>query len=143
MPLTSDMKQAKKGELLLLQRNDRGEVFEYRIGDHLLHDIRTNAGWARGGDYHDAVSYSKMRYGSGRWIIEDPDGSRREVVQTKDQILEMPPRVSHYFVAIEDCAFDEWLDAPGPFVSFYNQGMRDKVAKINEERARVIAARRQ
>jgi hypothetical protein len=138
MPFKEGMRQAKKGELLELQKGNRGELYEFSVGEYMVHDGRTKAGWARGGDWHDFDSFVKMKYGSGKWVVEKADGSRSEIIQQKDTIIKIDAKDKHYFVALEDCAFDEWIDEPGPFVSYLDDkrkgNMREEVARINAER---------
>jgi hypothetical protein len=136
MPLTAGMKQAKKGELLELQRDSKGKIVERMVGEYAVHEITTNAGWARGGDYHDANSYVAMHRRTGKWVFGKPVGSSTpetqvEIIQTEGQEIKIPSKVPHYFVAVEDCSFSEYVDRPGPFESHYFQPMRDKVAEIN------------
>ena len=93
------------------------------FGGKQFHLIATKAGILRGGDFHDSVSGVIMLSGTGTWFIKEGNGIV-EKPQKENELLNIPPKISHYFKAETNCLFIEWLEQEGPFISNIDPELR-------------------
>ncbi len=116
-------------EIKLIHEDQRGKLIAIIIDGKEYLIIKTNEGYARGGDIHKSTQYDVVLEGEILWE-ENWHGYNTEQLMIKGDMNTVEEGIPHMYTSLTDSIVLEWLE--GDFEKKYYKPFRKRIKEIIE-----------